>query len=247
MSQTEKDLMRRLLSLTRKAVQEYDMIKEGDRVCVGLSGGKDSMALLKVMANLQRFYPKSFSLSAVHVSLGFENTDVSPMERFCEELNVPLEIVRTDIAEIVFNIRKEQNPCSLCANLRRGALHDKAKETGANVVALAHHRDDVIETAMLSLFYEGRFYCFEPCTYLSRSDITVIRPFSLVEEKELKRYVSAADIPVVKNPCPMDTTSERAHMKEILKNIPVSYDMLKTNIFGAVKRGIWNRQDGKEQ
>ena len=236
---TEKDLMKRLLSLTRRAVQEYSLIGEGDNVCVGLSGGKDSMALLAVLAQLRRFYPKHFELQAAHISLGFEGVDTKPMEDFCRDLNVPLSIVKTQIAEIVFDVRKEPNPCALCANLRRGALNNEARRLGANVVALAHHKDDIIETAMLSLFYEGRFFCFEPDTYLERAGVHVIRPFLYVDEKLIKQYEKLAGVPVVFNPCPSDKTSERANMKELLRSLPVDNEMLRLNIFGAVKRGLW--------
>ncbi len=243
---TDKDLMKRLLSLTRRAVQEYGMIRDGDNVCVGLSGGKDSMALLAVLAQLRRFYPKQFELNAVHISLGFKGVDTSPMEEFCSRLNVPLHIVNTQIAEIVFDVRKEPNPCALCANLRRGALNNEAKRIGANVVALAHHKDDIIETAMLSLFYEGRFFCFEPDTYLARAGVHVIRPFLYVDEKLIKQYEKLASVPVVFNPCPSDKTSERANMKALLRELPMDTEMLRLNIFGAVKRGIWDKEKGNE-
>ncbi len=238
---TEKDLMRKLLSLTRRAVQEYDLIREGDCVCVGLSGGKDSLALLSVLSQLRRFYPKHFTLQAVHISLGFEGVDPSPLREFCESLKVPLSIVDTQIAQIVFDVRKEPNPCALCANLRRGALNNEAKRLGADVVALAHHKDDIIETAMLSLFYEGRFFCFEPDTYLERAGVHVARPFIYVDEKLIKQYAKAASLPVIFNPCPSDKTSERANMKELLKTLPMDSEMLRLNIFGAVKRGIWDK------
>lgn len=239
---TEKDAMKRLLSLTRKAVQDYDLIQDGDRVCVGLSGGKDSMTLLAVLALLKRFYPKKFELKACHISLGFEGVDTSPMQEYCDRLGVTLEIVHSRIAEIVFDIRKEPNPCALCANLRRGALNDYAGKMDCNVVALAHHKDDIIETAMMSLFFEGRFYCFDPKTYLERSGVTVIRPFLYAEERDIRSYTKVAEIPVIFNPCPMDKTSERAKMKDLLSSLPVDQTMLRTNIYGAIKRGIWEKE-----
>ena len=188
LSKSGKEKIRRLLSLTRKAVQDYDLIKDGDKVCVGVSGGKDSLALLITLANLKRFYPKRFDLCAITVNPGFEGMDYTPVKRFCEDLEVPYKVVDSDIAEIVFNIRQEQNPCALCANLRRGALNDHAGRMGCNVVALGHHKDDVIETALLSLFYEGRFYCFAPDTYLERAKVRVIRPFLYVEESDLNSF-----------------------------------------------------------
>lgn len=232
--------LQRLLSLTRKAVQDYDLIQEGDRVCIGLSGGKDSLALLTAMAYLKRFYPKRFELFAVTVSLGFKGVDFTAMTSYCEALEVPLTIAQSDIAEIVFDIRKEQNPCALCANLRRGAVNDHAGKMGCNVVALAHHKDDIIETALMSLFYEGRFYCFDPSTYLDRAQVRVIRPFLYVEETEIKQFAAAVDLPIVHNPCPMDKASSRAEIKALIRTLENDNKFLRSNIFGAVKRNIWN-------
>ncbi|MBQ8827603.1 MAG: tRNA 2-thiocytidine biosynthesis protein TtcA [Clostridia bacterium] len=240
-----KESLKQLLSLTRKAVQDYDLIKDGDSVCVGVSGGKDSMALLTVLASLKRFYPKKFDLKAITVSLGFDGVDMSPVTKYCEELGIEHIIVDSHIKEIVFDIRKEQNPCALCANLRRGALNDHARKNGCNVVALAHHYDDVIETALLSLHYEGRFYCFPPETYLERSEVTVIRPFLYVKEYILSHYASLDVFPTVHNPCPMDKTSKRAEIKALIKTLEKDNNMIKTNIFGAVKRGIWPEISGK--
>ena len=236
----EKEKLRRLLSLTRRAVQDYDLIHEGDRVCVGLSGGKDSLALLTTLAALKRFYPKRFELSAVTVALGFEGMDFSPVKAYCDALEVPLNIVESDIAQIVFEIRNEQNPCALCANLRRGAVNGAAAQMGCNVVALAHHKDDVIETALLSLFYEGRFYCFAPATWLERAQVRVIRPFLYVEEKEIRQFVGESSLPVVHNPCPMDRASSRAEMKTLIRTLEKENHFLRSNLFGAVKRDIWN-------
>lgn len=235
----EKALMRRLLSYTRKAVEDYNLIQENDHVCVGLSGGKDSLALLCVLASLRRFYPKKFQLSAVTVSLGFADMDFTEVRRLCEKLEVPYRVVDSQIAEILFDIRKETNPCALCANLRRGALNDAAKEMGCNVVALAHHHEDIIETAMLALMYEGRFYCFPPKTWLDRIQLNIIRPFLYVEESFIKQYKEAANLPVVFNPCPMDKTSKRAEIKALLQQLSRDNHQLPVNIFGAVKRGLW--------
>jgi tRNA(Ile)-lysidine synthase TilS/MesJ len=229
-----------MLSLTRKAVQDYDMISEGDRVCVGISGGKDSMALLTVLAGLRRFYPKKFELCALSVSTGFEGMDFAPVAEYCKKLDVEYKVIETQIKEIVFDIRNEKNPCALCANLRRGALNDNARKMGCNVVALGHHRDDVIETAFLSLSYEGRFYCFSPKTYLERSQVTVIRPFLFIDEYEVKNLAKFAEFPIVTNPCPMDRTSKRAEVKELLSELTQKNPDFRMNIFGAVKRGIWD-------
>lgn len=239
LAEEKKELLRRLLGLTRKAVQDYGLIREHDKICVGLSGGKDSMALLTVLAALRRFYPKPFELCAVSVSTGEKGMDFSPVAAYCAELGVEYRLVETQIREIVFDLRHEKNPCALCANLRRGALNDHARQMGCNLVALGHHRDDVIETAFLSLSYEGRFYCFSPKTYLERSGITVIRPFLYVEESLIRRFRKAADFPVLVNPCPMDKTSKRAESKKLLWELDARNHDFRQNLFGAVKRGLW--------
>ena len=235
-----KRSMQHLLSLTRKAVQDYDLIAEGSRVCVGISGGKDSLALVTVLEMLSRFYPKKFTVCAASIDAGFNNMDFGAIAGYMEKIGVPYEIVRTGIREIVFDLRKEKNPCALCANLRRGALNDQAKKMGASLVALGHHRDDIIETAFLSLSYEGRFYCFQPKTFLDRSGVTVIRPFIYVPEGELKSFVKLYDIPVLKSTCPMDKDSKRAEVKKVPHGLNAQNPILRDNIFGAVKRGLWD-------
>lgn len=239
---TEKELMRRLLSYTRKAVDDYNLIQSGDHICVGVSGGKDSLALLCTLAALRRFYPNPFTLSACTISLGFPNTDFTGIEKLCADLDVPYEIVSTQIAEILFDVRKESNPCALCANMRRGALNSAAKKMGANVVALAHHCDDVIETALLALFYESRFYCFPPKTWLDRKELFVIRPFLYMEESLIRQYERETKLPVVFNPCPMDKASKRAEVKKIIADLSKTNRELRANIFGAVKRGLWQEK-----
>ena len=168
--------LQKLLSYTRKAVDEYRKIEEGDHIAVGISGGKDSLTLLYALHGLKRFYPKKFELSAITVDLGFEDFDLSPIQALCQELNIPYRIESSDIYEILFHVRKESNPCSLCAKMRKGALNQAIKEMGCNKIAYAHHKDDIIETMLLSLIFEGRFYSFSPKTYLDRTDLTVIRP-----------------------------------------------------------------------
>lgn len=237
----EKKLFKKLLSLTRQAVQDYDLIEEGDCVCVGVSGGKDSMSLLLTLNQLRTFYPKRFDLKAVMVSLGFKDFDISPVVKHCTELGIEYHIVETGISEIVFNYRNEKNPCSLCANLRRGALNNAAKDLGCNVVALAHHKNDVMETAMMSLLYEGRFYCFSPKTFLDKTNLKIIRPFIYVEEQEIRQYTKVAPFTIAVNPCPMDKSSNRANIKELLKNLQKDNLFTYTNIFGAVKRDVWDR------
>lgn len=241
-----KRSMQHLLSLTRKAVQDYDLIPDGSRVCVGISGGKDSLALAAVLEMLSRFYPKKFSVCAVSVDAGFENMDFGAIASFMEKIGVPYEVVKTEISKIVFDVRKEKNPCALCANLRRGALNDKAKQMGASLVALGHHRDDVIETAFLSLSFEGRFYCFQPKTFLDRSGVTVIRPFIYVPESDIRSFVRLCGMPVLKSPCPMDKTSKRAETKIILREMNARNPILRDNIFGAVKRGLWDAEGPRD-
>ena len=177
--------LQQLLSYTRKAVDEYSMIQEGDHIAVGISGGKDSLTLLYALHGLKRFYPQKFELSAVTVDLGYEDCDFSPVKSLCRELDVPYHIVKTDISRILFEERKESNPCSLCAKMRKGALNQAVKEMGCNKVAYAHHKDDIVETMLLSLIFEGRFYSFSPKTYLDRMELTVIRPIMFVDEAEL--------------------------------------------------------------
>ena len=172
--------LQRLLSLTRQAVDDYALIDSGDKIAVGISGGKDSLTLLYALHGLKRFYPNEFELSAITVDLGFENFDLSPVRSLCSELSVPFTVVPTDIGKILFETRKESNPCALCAKMRKGALNETAKQMGCNKIAYAHHRDDLIETMLLSLIYEGRFYAFSPKTFLDRTELTVIRPMIYV-------------------------------------------------------------------
>lgn len=239
----KKETMQHMLSLTRKAVQDYDLIKDGDVVCVGISGGKDSLALLTALAGLRRFYPKKFQLRALTVSMGYDEMNFEGIAEYCKKLDVNYDVIETRIKEIVFDIRQEKNPCALCANLRRGALNDNAAKMGAKTVALGHHRDDVIETAFLSLSYEGRFYCFSPKTYLERSGVTVIRPFLYINEHEIKKFAELYEFPVVTNPCPMDKTSKRSEVKATLDALNRENHIFKDNIFGAVKRGIWDKEN----
>ena len=192
--------LKRILSYVRRGVDDYEMIKEGDNIAVGVSAGKDSLALLCAMAALRRFYPKKFELCAITVDMGFEDFDLTPIRKMCEELEVEYHVVPTQIAKIIFDIRKEKNPCSLCAKMRRGALYNYAKEIGCTSVALGHHFDDVVETFMLNLFYEGRLGCFQPVTYLSNTDIYLIRPMIYMPEKDVRYFASKNELPVIKSP-----------------------------------------------
>ena len=196
--------LQQLLSFTRKAVDEYQMIQEGDHIAVGISGGKDSLTLLYALHGLKRFYPNKFELSAITVDLGYEEFDLNPVHELCQELGVPYKVVKTDIAHILFEERKESNPCSLCAKMRKGALNDAVKEMGCNKVAYAHHKDDIIETMLLSLIFEGRFHSFSPKTYLDRMDLTVIRPIMFVDEADVIGFKNKYNLPVVKSKCPVD-------------------------------------------
>lgn len=211
--------LQRLLSLTRKAIDDYQMIQENDKIAVGISGGKDSLTLLYALHELSRFYPKKFSLHAFTVDLGFGIQDFKAIEAFCGGFSVPYTIIPTDIANVVFEARRESNPCSLCAKMRKGALNDKAKEIGAGKIAYAHHRDDLIETMMMSLIYEGRFHAFSPVTYLDRMQLYVIRPFLFVEEGDIVSFARDMKLPVCKNPCPVDGNTKRQYTKELLGQI----------------------------
>jgi len=229
--------MKRILSYTRRAVDDYEMIHEGDRIAVGVSAGKDSLTLLYALAGLRRFYPKKFELVAITVDMGFEGMDFTPIRELCEKLEVPYIVAKTEISRIIFDVRKEKNPCSLCAKMRRGALHNAAKEAGCNVVALGHHFDDVVETFMLNLFYEGRLGCFQPVTYLSRKDLTMIRPMIYMPEKDIRYFANRADLPVIKSPCPADGNTERESMKQLLHTLERENKGLRYRIFGALQRG----------
>lgn len=228
--------MQKMLSYVRRAVDQYHMIEDGDVIAVGVSGGKDSLALLVALANLRRFYPKSFTLKAITLDMGYEEMDFSPVAQLCEQLDVEYIIRKTDIKTIVFDIRKEENPCSLCAKMRRGALNDTAKEEGCNKVALGHHYDDVIETMMMSLLYEGRINCFLPITYLDRRDITVIRPMIYAPESYIRALVKRQNLPIVHNPCPADGNTKREEIKQLLRTLEHDNHGVRQRIFGAIQR-----------
>ena len=237
--------MQKLLSRVRSCVDRYSMIKDGDRIAVGVSGGKDSLALLCVLSELRKFYPEKYDLCALMLDMGFDASetvgaapsDTSEIAELCSRLGVEFHVKRTEIARVIFDVRKESNPCSLCARMRRGSLHDLAKEYGVNKLALGHHFDDAGETVMLNLFFEARIGCFSPVTYLSRKDLTMIRPLLLTEERDIKTFVKKASLPVMKSPCPMDKTSERAKMKDMLHAFDREHRGLYTRIVGAVERG----------
>ncbi|MDO4328180.1 MAG: tRNA 2-thiocytidine biosynthesis TtcA family protein [Lachnospiraceae bacterium] len=229
--------LQRLLSLTRQALDAYHMIDAGDHIALGISGGKDSLTLLYALANLKHFYPNHFELSAITVDLGLGNMDLEPVKALCQHFSVPYEIIPTDIGKILFEARQESNPCSLCANMRKGALNRAAKEMGCNKIAYAHHRDDLIETMMLSLLYEGRFYAFSPCTYLDRMELTVIRPLIFVTEAEVIGFRNKYQLPVCKNPCPMDGHTKREYVKTLTKRLEFENPGAKNRMFRAIIDG----------
>ncbi len=231
--------MQRLYSKVRKALADYRMLRPGDRVCVGVSGGKDSLTLLAALAGLRRFYPVPYELAAVTLDLGLPGMDFSPVADWCRRLDVPYTVKKTNIKEVVFDLRQESNPCSLCAKLRRGSLHDAARELGCNVVALGHHRDDVIETFLLSLLYEGRIGCFEPVTYLSRKELRMIRPLLYMKEGDIKGLAAREGFPVVPSTCPADRNSKRFEMKDLIRRMEHEFPGFRTRTFGAVKRGLF--------
>ncbi|MCR4989876.1 MAG: tRNA 2-thiocytidine(32) synthetase TtcA [Lachnospiraceae bacterium] len=227
--------LQQILSYVRRAVDEYNMIEEGDKIAIGISGGKDSLTLLYALNSLKRFYPKKFDIHAITVDLGFGNLDLLPVQRICDELGVPYTVIKTDIAQIVFDERKESNPCSLCAKMRKGALNYKIKELGINKVAYAHHKDDVTDTMMMSMIYEGRFHTFNPVTYLNRMDVTIIRPLIYINEADIKGFIRRYDIPVVKSPCPADKHTKREYVKQLVNDINKEAPGVRNRMFTAVK------------
>lgn len=237
--------LQRLMSLARKAIDDYQMIEEGDKIAIGISGGKDSLALLYALAGLRRFYPKKFTLEAITVDLGFPGFDLSEIKRLCDTLEVPYTIVKTDIGEVIFRNREETNPCSLCAKMRKGAFNEEAKRLGCNKSAYAHHKDDVIETMMMSLIYEGRYYTFAPVTYLDRMDITLIRPLLYVNEADIIGFKNIYQLPIQKNPCPADGYTKREYAKDLIKKINEDSPGVAERLFHAVTDGplpAWNRK-----
>jgi len=226
--------LQQLLSPARRAIEQYNMICDGDKIAVGLSGGKDSIALLCIMAGLKRFYPKKFDLCAITIDMGFDfdKNEIEAIKNLCDELGVEWIVEKTDIAQIIFEERKESSPCSLCSKMRRGALCTVASKYGYNKIALGHHADDLIETFYLSMFYEGRLSTFAPVTYMSRTNMSVIRPMILIEEKDVAAF--AKDKPILHNPCPADKTTQRQYIKDLLSNVKKDIPFVKKRILGAI-------------
>ena len=227
--------MKTVLGCVRKADTDFEMIAPGDRIAVGISGGKDSLLLLYALSLYRRFSGKDFTLQAITLKLGLEPFDVTPIAALCERIDVPYTVIDTEIAHIIFDVRKETNPCALCAKMRRGALNDAARELGCNKVALGHHRDDAIETLLMSLLFEGRLHTFHPNTYLSRKGVTVIRPMIYVPEKHVKHMVKVLELPVVKNPCPADGQSKREEIKELIRTLSKDYPQVKDYMIAALR------------
>lgn len=227
--------LQQLMSLARQAIDDYHMIENGDRIAVGISGGKDSLTLLYALHGLMRFYPQRFTLCAVTVDLGFDNLHLEQIKQLCDKLNIPYHIVRTEIAQIVFETRKESNPCSLCAKMRKGALNEAMLAAGCNKIAYAHHKDDVIETMMMSLLYEGRLHTFQPVTHLDRTGITVIRPLIYLNETDIIGFVRKNHVPVVKSPCPVDGHTRREYIKQLIRNLNLENPGVKERMFTAVQ------------
>ncbi|MBQ3527728.1 MAG: tRNA 2-thiocytidine(32) synthetase TtcA [Clostridia bacterium] len=236
--------IQKILSRCRLAIEKYDMIEDGDKIAVGVSGGKDSLVLLLALAEIKKFLPRSFELVAITVDMGFDTCETAPAPKndhagiraLCESIGVPYIVKETELAHIIFDVRRESNPCSLCSRMRRGILHDTAKEAGCNKIALGHHFDDAVETFMLNLFFEGRIGSFSPVTLLSKKELTLIRPFVLTEEKEIKSFVKKVSLPVEKSPCPEDKHTERENMKKLLGDFDHKHRGLYRRILGALER-----------
>lgn len=236
--------MQKLLSKTRQAINDFNMIEENDKVAVGLSGGKDSITLLHIMKNYQKFSPVKFELIAITLNPG--DVDNSKLHQLCKEIAVPFYEIQTDISKIVFDIKKEKNPCSLCAKLRRGALNDAAMKLGCTKVALGHHKDDAVETFVMTMFYEGRVNCFSPKSFMEKFDLSIIRPMVYVDEYMIKKAVSQYNYPIVKNPCPADGHTKRQEVKEMVKNLSSTFPNLKDKLFSALNNSdqlfVWDKE-----
>lgn len=229
--------LQKLYSYTRKAIDDFQMIKENDSIAVGISGGKDSLTLLYALAGLRKFYPIHYSLTAVTVDLGYPDFDLTAIKELCQELDVPYHIIPTEIGAIIKEQNKKNSPCSLCAKLRKGALNQAVVELGCNKVAYAHHKDDIIETMLLSLMFEGRFYAFPPVTHLDRSNLDVIRPLMYVPEVDVIGFKNHYNLPIVKNPCAFDEKTQRQYAKDLLQQLNKDHPGVKNRLFTAIING----------
>lgn len=228
--------MQKLMGLMRRCIEDYHMIEAGDRIAVGVSGGKDSLTLLRLLAAIREYYPKPFTLEAFTINLGLPDMDYGPVADFCRSLEVPYTEIPTQIGPIIFDHRKEKNPCSMCAKMRRGALHAALVERGIHKVALGHHFDDAVETFLMSLLFEGRISCFQPVTYLDRTQVVQIRPMLYLPEQTVAHFAQKMDLPVVHNTCPADKQTKRQEIKELVYQLSAVYPDLKTRVFGAMQR-----------
>ncbi len=224
----------KLLTYTRKAIDDYHMIQNGDKIAVGISGGKDSLTLLYALSKLQAFYPQSFDLVALTVDLGFSNYDTTLLSQYAETLGVEYYVEKTEIASIVFDYKKESNPCSLCSRLRKGALNTRAIELGCNKIAYAHHKDDALDSFIMSLLYEGRLHTFSPVTKLERTNLELIRPLIYAYEGEIASFADTQQLPVMKNPCPVDGITKRQEARELIMNLKTTVPEVKERIFSAI-------------
>ena len=222
--------------IIRRCVDDYHMIEAGDAIAVGVSGGKDSLVLLRALKHLQSYYPVPFHLEAVTIDLGFEGMDFTPVAEMCRDIDVPYTLIHSDIKEIVFDVRQEDNPCSLCAKMRRGALNDVLNQRGLNKLALGHHFDDAIETFLMSLLFEGRLSCFKPVTHMTRANIWQIRPMVYAGEGTITNLADSLQLPIVEHPCPMDKESKRHEIKVLIRELSARYPDLKSKVFGAMQR-----------
>ena len=228
--------MQHILGLVRRCVEDYRMIEPGERIAVGVSGGKDSLLTLAALARLRQFYPTPFTVEAITLEMGMPGMDFSAVAALCRELEVPYHRIAVPVYQIVFEERREKNPCSLCAKLRRGSLNTALVERGISKIALGHHHDDAVETLLMNLLFEGRIGCFQPVTYLDRTGVTQIRPLLYCREEEIRRCVERLGLPVVHNPCPADGASRRQEIKELIADLEGKYPHLKQKLFGAVQR-----------
>lgn len=229
-------MLQSIVGHARRAIEDYNMIEEGDKIAIGLSGGKDSLSLLYSLATLKRFYPKKFDIIAITIHPGSDTFKTDKLEEICKSLNVEYIIYNSDLAKIVFDIRKEKNPCSLCANLRRGMLNSVAVEHGCNKVALGHHLDDAIETLLMSMFLNGKIYTFSPVTYLSKCKLTVIRPLIYIYEKDIRALSRHMEFPLIGKCCPADGTTKREYMKDLIQDLRNDIPKIRENLIGAIKR-----------
>ena len=227
--------MQKLMGLVRRCVDDYNMISAGDRIVVGVSGGKDSLVLLVLLAGLKKYFNKPFTLEAITIDMGL-GMDYAPIQQLCDELEVPYTIVKTEIAPIIFDHRKEKNPCSMCAKMRRGALNQAILDKGFNKLALGHHYDDAVETFMMNLLFEGRIGCFQPVTNLDRTGIIQIRPMLYIHERTVDNFAVRQNLPVIENRCPVDKTTKREEVKKLVFDLSSTYPDLKERIFGAMQR-----------